>query len=308
MVYTVTLNPALDYVIHIEDFQTGEINRTQREGIQFGGKGINVSTVLTRLGVENTALGFLAGFTGQALAEGLRKNGIQTDFIWLTEGLTRINVKIKAGEETELNGRGPAIPSAALDELFQKLDQLQSGDVLDLSGSIPASLPDDIYQQILRQLEGRGILTVVDAAGELLCAALSYRPFLIKPNHHELGEIFGQTPVTDQELTACAKKLQKQGARNVLVSMAGEGSLLLDETGACHRLGVPRGTVRNSVGAGDSMVAGFLAGWLKTGDYETAHRMGAAAGSATAFSDGLATEAKVLALLDVLNPAGILLV
>ena len=299
MVYTVTLNPALDYVIHIEDFQTGEINRTQREEIQFGGKGINVSTVLTRLGVENTALGFLAGFTGQALAEGLRKNGIQTDFIWLTEGLTRINVKIKAGEETELNGRGPAIPSAALDELFQKLDRLQSGDVLDLSGSIPASLPDDIYQQILRQLEGRGILTVVDAAGELLCAALSYRPFLIKPNHHELGEIFGQTPVTDQELTACAKKLQKQGARNVLVSMAGEGSLLLDETGACHRLGVPRGTVRNSVGAGDSMVAGFLAGWLKTGDYETAHRMGAAAGSATAFSDGLATEAKVLALLDM---------
>ena len=258
--------------------------------------------------MENTALGFLAGFTGQVLAEGLRKNGIQTDFIWLTEGLTRINVKIKAGEETELNGRGPAIPSAALDELFQKLDRLQSGDVLDLSGSIPASLPDDIYQQILRQLEGRGILTVVDAAGELLCAALSYRPFLIKPNHHELGEIFGQTPVTDQELTACAKKLQKQGARNVLVSMAGEGSLLLDETGACHRLGVPRGTVRNSVGAGDSMVAGFLAGWLKTGDYETAHRMGAAAGSATAFSDGLATEAKVLALLDVLNPAGILLV
>ena len=308
MVYTVTLNPALDYVIHIEDFQTGEINRTQREEIQFGGKGINVSTVLSRLGVENTALGFLAGFTGQALAEGLRKNGIQTDFIWLTEGLTRINVKIKAGEETELNGRGPVIPSAALDELFQKLDRLQSGDVLDLSGSIPASLPDDIYQQILRQLEGRGILTVVDAAGELLCAALSYRPFLIKPNHHELGEIFGQTPVTDQELTACAKKLQKQGARNVLVSMAGEGSLLLDETGACHRLGVPRGTVRNSVGAGDSMVAGFLAGWLKTGDYETAHRMGAAAGSATAFSDGLATEAKVLALLDMLNPAGILLV
>lgn len=308
MVYTVTLNPALDYVIHIEDFQTGEINRTQREEIQFGGKGINVSTVLSRLGVENTALGFLAGFTGQALAEGLRKNGIQTDFIWLMEGLTRINVKIKAGEETELNGRGPVIPSAALDELFQKLDRLQSGDVLDLSGSIPASLPDDIYQQILRQLEGRGILTVVDAAGELLCAALSYRPFLIKPNHHELGEIFGQTPVTDQELTACAKKLQKQGARNVLVSMAGEGSLLLDETGACHRLGVPRGTVRNSVGAGDSMVAGFLAGWLKTGDYETAHRMGAAAGSATAFSDGLATEAKVLALLDVLNPAGILLV
>lgn len=301
MVYTVTFNPALDYVVRMGDFRAGYINRTEREEVQFGGKGINVSTVLSRLGVENIALGFLAGFTGQALEKGLRKSGVRTDFIWLEEGLTRINMKIKAGEETEINGQGPAIPAAALEELFRKLDRLRSGDVLDLSGSIPASLPDDVYQQILRQLEGRGILTVVDATRELLCAVLPYRPFLIKPNNHELGEIFGQTPETDREITACARKLQERGARNVLVSMAGDGSLLLDETGSCHRLGVPKGKVRNSVGAGDSMVAGFLAGWLKTGDYGAAHRLGAAAGSATAFSDGLAEEREILALLDTFD-------
>ncbi len=298
MVYTVTFNPALDYVVRMADFRSGGINRTEREEVQFGGKGINVSTVLSHLGVENIALGFLAGFTGQALEKGLRKSGVRTDFIWLPEGLTRINVKIKAGEETEINGQGPGIPAAALEELFRKLDQLQSGDILDLSGSIPASLPDDVYQRILQRLEGRGILSVVDATRELLCAVLPYRPFLIKPNNHELGEIFGQTPVTDQEITACARQLQERGARNVLVSMAGDGSLLLDEAGNCHRLGVPKGKVRNSVGAGDSMVAGFLAGWLQTGDYAAAHRMGAAAGSATAFSDGLAEEKDILALLD----------
>lgn len=298
MVYTVTFNPALDYVVRMADFRAGGINRTEREDVQFGGKGINVSTVLSHLGVESIALGFLAGFTGQALEKGLRKNGIRTDFIWLPEGLTRINVKIKSGEETEINGQGPAIPAEALEELFGKLDRLRNGDVLDLSGSIPASLPDDVYQRILQRLEGRGILTVVDATRELLCAVLPYRPFLIKPNNHELGEIFGQTPVTDQEITACARKLQERGARNVLVSMAGDGSLLLDETGNCHRLGVPKGKVRNSVGAGDSMVAGFLAGWLRTGDYEAAHRLGAAAGSATAFSDGLAEERDIMALLD----------
>lgn len=298
MVYTVTFNPALDYVVRMDGFRPGDINRTESEQIKSGGKGINVSTVLSRLGVENTALGFLAGFTGQALEEDLQKSGLQTDFIWLPEGLTRINVKIKAGQETEINGRGPAVPAAALDALFRKLDRLQSGDVLDLSGSIPASLPDNVYQQILCRLEGRGILTVVDAAGELLCAALPYRPFLIKPNRRELGEIFGRTLAADSEIAACARTLQERGARNVLVSMAGDGSLLLDERGACRRLGVPEGTVRNSVGAGDSMVAGFLAGWLKTGDYGTAHRMGAAAGSATAFSDALATRAEVLALLD----------
>lgn len=298
MVYTVTFNPALDYVVRMKEFHAGDINRTQQEEIQFGGKGINVSTVLSNLGVENIALGFLAGFTGQALEEGLRKSGIRTDFIWLPEGLTRINVKIKAGAETEINGQGPAIPAAALEELLGKLDRLESGDVLDLSGSIPASLPDDVYQKILARLDGRGILTVVDATRDLLCAVLPYKPFLIKPNNHELGEIFGRVLTTDEEIADCARQLQEKGARNVLVSMAGDGSLLLDEGGGVHKLGVPKGNVRNSVGAGDSMVAGFLAGWLKTGDYAAAHRMGAAAGSATAFSDGLATEAEVLALLD----------
>ena len=298
MVYTVTFNPALDYVVRMDGFRSGDINRTQSEEVQFGGKGINVSTVLRNLGIPNVALGFLAGFTGQALERGLRDSGIQTDFIWLPEGLTRINVKIKAGEETEINGRGPAIPAAALEELFGKLDRLQGGDVLDLSGSIPTSLPDDVYQKILARLDGRGILSVVDATRDLLCAVLPYRPFLIKPNNHELGEIFGAVLKTDREIVDCAKKLQEKGARNVLVSMAGDGSLLLDETGGIHRLGVPKGEVRNSVGAGDSMVAGFLAGWLKTGDYGQAHRMGAAAGSATALSDGLATEPEVLALLN----------
>ena len=298
MVYTVTFNPALDYVVSIDGFRTGDINRTRREAIQFGGKGINVSTVLRNLGVENVALGFLAGFTGRALEQGLRGSGIRTDFIWLPEGLTRINVKIKAEEETEINGRGPGIPAGALEELFSKLDRLRRGDVLDLSGSIPASLPDDVYRRILARLDGRGILTAVDATGELLCGTLPYRPFLIKPNSHELGEIFGRVPATGSEIEGLARRLQEMGARNVLVSMAGDGSLLLDESGACRRLGVPRGTVRSSVGAGDSMVAGFLAGWLQTGDYAFAHRMGAAAGSATAFSDGLATRGEILGLLD----------
>lgn len=298
MIYTVTFNPALDYVVRTGGFRAGEINRTESEEIQFGGKGINVSTVLRNLGVDNVALGFLAGFTGQALEQGLRKSGICTDFIWLEDGLTRINVKIKADQETEINGRGPAIPAGALEELFAKLDRLKEGDILILAGSIPTSLPDDIYQRILARLEGRGILAVVDATRDLLCAVLPYRPFLIKPNNIELGEIFGKTLRSEEEIRACALQIQERGARNVLVSMAGDGSLLLDETGTFHRMGVPKGTVRNSVGAGDSMVAGFLAGWLKEHDYTAALRMGAATGSATAFSDGLATQEQVLALLN----------
>lgn len=298
MVYTVTFNPALDYVVRVEDFQPGETNRTTSDEVQFGGKGINVSTVLRNLGVDNVALGFLAGFTGKGLEQGLREMGINTDFIWLERGLTRINVKIKAGQETEINGQGPDISPAALEQLFAKLDQLKEGDVLVLAGSIPKSLPDDIYQRILQRLEGRGILTAVDATRDLLCAVLPYNPFLIKPNDRELGEIFGRTLVTDGEIEDCARQLQVRGARNVLVSMAGAGSLLVDETGKTHRLGVPKGTVRNSVGAGDSMVAGFLAGWLKEHDYAAAHRMGAAAGSATAFSDGLALAGDVKALLE----------
>ena len=300
MVYTVTFNPALDYVVRVEDFQPGETNRTASDEVQFGGKGINVSTVLRNLGVDNVALGFLAGFTGKGLEQGLREIGIHTDFIWLEQGLTRINVKIKAGRETEINGQGPDISPAALEQLFSRLDRLQEGDVLVLAGSIPRSLPDDIYQRILQRLEGHGILSVVDATRDLLCAVLPYRPFLIKPNDRELGEIFGRVLTTDAEIEDCARQLQARGARNVLVSMAGAGSLLVDETGKRHRLGVPEGTVRNSVGAGDSMVAGFLAGWLKEHDYDTAHRMGAAAGSATAFSDGLAVGEEVQALLAAL--------
>lgn len=298
MVYTVTFNPALDYVVRVDGFQVGEVNRTSREEIQLGGKGINVSTVLSHLGVENVALGFLAGFTGQALEEGLRREGIHTDFIWLEQGLTRINVKIKAGQESEINGQGPNIDAQALDRLFQKLDKLEQDDVLIVSGSVPSTLPGDVYEQILARLQGRGIHFVVDATRDLLCNVLPYHPFLIKPNNIELGEIFGRTLHTDEEIRDCAAQLQQRGARNVLVSMAGDGSLLLDETGACYRLGVPKGQVRNSVGAGDSMVAGFVAGWLKTGDYAYAQRLGAAAGSATAFSDGLATGDQIMALLN----------
>ncbi len=298
MVYTVTFNPALDYIVRVRDFRTGETNRTESDELQWGGKGINVSTVLRNLGVENAALGFLAGFTGRALDQGLRDTGIRTDFIWLEEGLTRVNVKIKADQETEINGAGPAIPAAALEELFAKLDRLRSGDVLVLAGSIPASLPDDIYQRILARLANREILTAVDATGRLLRAVLPYHPFLIKPNRAELGELFGRALNGDAEIEDCARRLQTEGARNVLVSMAGDGSLLLDETGSVHRLGVPAGTVCNSVGAGDSMVAGFLAGWLEHGDYTLAHRLGTAAGAATAFSERLAEKAQVLALLE----------
>lgn len=298
MVYTVTFNPALDYVVRVDGFRVGEVNRTSREEIQLGGKGINVSAVLSHLGVDNVALGFLAGFTGQALEEELRREGIRTDFIWLDQGLTRINVKIKADQESEINGQGPNIDAAALDQLFRKLDKLERDDVLIVSGSVPSTLPGDIYEQILARLEGRGIHFVVDATRDLLCNVLPYHPFLIKPNNIELGEIFGRTLNTDEEIRDCAVQLQQRGARNVLVSMAGDGSLLVDETGGYYRLGVPKGQVRNSVGAGDSMVAGFVAGWLKTGDYAYAQRLGAAAGSATAFSDGLATGDQIMALLN----------
>ena len=297
MIYTVTFNPALDYVVWMDQLCPGQINRTASEEIQCGGKGINVSTVLTALGVENIALGFLAGFTGRALEEGLRSQGIRTDFIWLPEGLTRINVKVKGGAETEINGQGPAVGPVALRALQDKLNRLEAGDFLVISGSVPAALSHDVYEQILARLEDRGIQFVVDTTRDLLCSALPYHPFLIKPNSLELGELFGRTLENDEDIRACAMELQAKGARNVLVSMAGNGSLLLDERGGCHRLGVPKGTVRNSVGAGDSMVAGFLAGWLETGDYAYAQRLGAAAGSATAFSEGLATKEQVMALL-----------
>lgn len=298
MIYTVTFNPALDYVVRLPAFEPGAVNRTESEDIQLGGKGINVSCVLGQLGFKSVALGFVAGFTGAALEAGLARRGVSADFIRLPEGLTRINVKIKASVETEINGQGPAIPAGALEELFQKLDRLAAGDVLVLAGSIPASLPSDIYQRILERLAPKGVLCAVDATGELLVKVLPYKPFLIKPNNHELGEIFGRTLSTDEEIVECARLLQQKGARNVLVSMAGDGALLLDEGGNVHRLEAFKGKVKNSVGAGDSMVAGFLAGWLEKGDWAWALRLGSACGSATAFSDTLATRAEIESLLN----------
>ncbi|MEE0755681.1 1-phosphofructokinase [Allofournierella sp.] len=298
MIYTVTFNPALDYVVRLPAFEPGAVNRTESEDIQLGGKGINVSCVLGQLGVQSVALGFVAGFTGAALEEGLARRGVRADFIRLPEGLTRINVKIKASVETEINGQGPAIPAGALEELFRKLERLAAGDVLVLAGSIPASLPSDIYQRILERLAPKGVLCAVDATGELLVKVLPYKPFLIKPNNHELGEIFGRTLSTDEEIVECARLLQQKGARNVLVSMAGDGALLLDEGGNVHRLEAFKGKVKNSVGAGDSMVAGFVAGWLEKGDYAWALRLGSACGSATAFSDTLATRTEIESLLN----------
>ncbi len=297
MVYTITFNPAIDYVMWVDRLNLGETNRTRSEDLQFGGKGINVSSILHTLNVDTTALGFVAGFTGRELVQGLNKQGIQTDFIELQAGCTRINVKIKGNTETEINAQGPVIDHDALAELMNKLDKLDEGDVLVISGSIPSSMPSDSYEKLLCRVREKGVLTVVDAARDLLCNVLPYHPFLIKPNHIELGEIFGRILKTDTEILLCARELQVQGARNVLVSMAGNGSMLVDEHGSAHRLGVPKGTVRNSVGAGDSMVAGFISGWLEKQDYEYAHKLGAAAGSATAFSDTLATSEEIYALL-----------
>lgn len=298
MIYTVTFNPALDYVVRMDALALGQVNRTASEDVQLGGKGINVSWVLRELGQENVALGFVAGFTGKAIEDGLAAKGVATDFIHLPAGLTRINVKLKAGEETEINGKGPDISAEALEELLCKLDALGEGDVLVLAGSIPASMPSDVYESILARLEGKKVLCAVDATRDLLVNVLKYKPFLIKPNNHELGEIFGRVLTTDEEIRECAEKLQQQGARNVLVSMAGDGAMLLDENGGYHRLAAYKGKVKNSVGAGDSMVAGFLAGYLDTGDYAHALRVGSAAGSATAFSDVLATRPEIEALLN----------
>ncbi|MBR1764303.1 MAG: 1-phosphofructokinase [Ruminococcus sp.] len=297
MVYTVTFNPAIDYVVRTEGLALGEVNRARGEQLFFGGKGINVSAVLSELGVATRALGFTAGFTGEAIEQGLAAAGIETDFIRLPAGNSRINVKIKAAEETELNGCGPDIDSGSLEKLFKKLDGLQGGDVLVLAGSIPPSLPSDVYERILARLSGREIRAVVDATGDLLLNVLKYRPFLIKPNDHELGALFGVALEGMADIEKYARRLRELGARNVLVSMAGDGALLVDEQGLVHTCGVCRGEVRNSVGAGDSMVAGFVAGVLMQEDYGFALKLGTAAGGATAFSDGLATKKKIDELL-----------
>lgn len=290
MIYTVTFNPALDYVIKVDNFQTGGINRVYQENIFFGGKGINVSFVLREHGFTSTALGFTAGFTGEAIEKGLQEQGIKSDFIRLPKGMSRINVKMKSDNETEINGQGPNIPQDALNQLFEKLNTLVKGDVLILAGSIPNTLPEDVYEQIMARLDGTGILIAVDATKDLLLNVLKYHPFLIKPNNHELGEMFGVVLKTEEDITFYAKELQEQGARNVLISMAGDGAILVTEEGAVHKIGVPKGTVVNSVGAGDSMVAGFMAGYLTKGDYAYALKLGTASGSATAFSEGLAVK------------------
>ena len=301
MIYTVTLNPALDYVMHLPCLKEGGINRTTQEELQFGGKGINVSRVLREFGVESTALGFVAGFTGHALERGLAEQGMHTDFVHLEQGNTRINVKLKSGCETEINAQGPVVESSALEQLFQKLDALKQNDILVLAGSVPASVPSDIYEHMLARVCKQGVLTVVDAEKELLNRALGHRPFLVKPNHIELGELFGTRLESVQDVYACAQKLQCQGARNVLVSMAENGAMLLDENGEYCFMNAPKGSVQNSVGAGDAMVAGFLAGMLETGNYTRALEYGVAAGSATAFSAGLATREQINAVMDMIH-------
>lgn len=299
MVYTVTFNPAIDYVVHTGEMELGKTNRSEREEIYFGGKGINVSIVLREIGIKSKAMGFVAGFTGEAIEKGLSDMGIDTDFVKLNKGNSRINVKIKSAKETEINGQGPDIDSEAIKALFQKLDNITDGDTLILAGSIPSSLPSDIYQRILERLSGKKIKAVVDATNELLLNVLQYKPFLVKPNNHELGEMFGVELKSDEDIEKYARKLQEMGAVNVLISMAGDGAMLIDEYGKIHRCGVCKGTVKNSVGAGDSMVAGFTAGSLQ-GDYEYALKLGTAAGGATAFLDGLATKEKIEELLKTL--------
>ncbi len=301
MIYTVTFNPAIDYVVRMsEELLPGMTNRSDSEECYFGGKGINVSTILKNLGLDNTALGFTAGFTGKAIEESVKAKGIKSGFISLPEGISRINVKIKGQAETEINAQGPAIPEEARKELFDRINTLVDGDMLILAGSIPNSLPSDVYEKIIALVSDRKIDVVVDATKDLLKNVLKYHPFLIKPNNHELGEMFGKVLKTDEELEEHAKKLQEMGARNVLISMAGDGAMLISEDGQKFRMGVPKGEVRNSVGAGDSMVAGFIAGYFKNRSYEEALKMGTAAGSATAFPDDLPSGEAILKLYESL--------
>ena len=293
MIYTVTFNPSLDYIVSVSDFKLGLTNRTDSELLLPGGKGINVSTVLQNLGIANTALGFTAGFVGEEIRKEVEQLGVKAEFISLDEGVSRINLKLKSIDGTEINGQGPKIPREAVDALMTQLDRLGADDTLVLAGSIPASMPDDIYQKIMERLDGRNVRIVVDATKDLLLNVLGHHPFLIKPNNHELGDIFGVKLSEREEVVPYAKKLQEKGAVNVLVSMAGKGAVLLAEDGSVYAAEAPKGTLKNGVGAGDSMVAGFLAGYGESGDYEHAFRMGLAAGSASAFSEQLATKDEI---------------
>jgi len=301
VIYTVTFNPSLDYILMVSDFKTGIVNRADHEEILPGGKGINVSVVLKNLGVNSIILGYTAGFTGKEIEKRVKNQGCTTDFIRVSDGLSRINIKLKAAEETEINGRGPDIKQADLERLFQKLDCIEESDILVLAGSIPSSLPEDIYEKIMARLCKKRIKIVVDATKDLLVNVLKYQPFLIKPNIHELGEIFSADILRKEDVITYGRELQEMGARNVLVSMAKEGAILISEAGTVLQSEAPKGKVVNSVGAGDSMVAGFLTGYLMTKDPEYAFKMGIAAGSASAFSDKLAVKDDVMKLMEAIN-------
>ena len=301
MIYTVTLNPSVDYFVTVQDFALGKTNRTASEQIIPGGKGLNVSMVLKNLGVDSTALGFVAGFVGREIIRSMDAMDIDSKWIMLEEGNSRINVKVKNIEGTEINGKGPEVPEEKLEQMMDIVKVMKAGDYLVLAGSIPSSMPDSIYKDMMASVVDKGVEVIVDATGELLMQVLAYKPFLIKPNNHELGALFGVTIEERAEVLPYARKLQKIGARNVLVSMAGKGAVLLAEDGQVFEMDAPRGTLVNAVGAGDSMVAGFLTGWLESKDYKKAFEMGVCAGSASAFSEEFATREEVEVLLSKLE-------
>ena len=297
MIYTVTLNPSLDYFVTVDDFTLGKTNRTKSEQMMPGGKGLNVSMVLKNLGVDSTALGFTAGFVGREIVSFVEKMGIQAKLIMLEEGNSRINVKIKNIEGTEINGQGPAIPDTELERLKASVKGMHAEDYLVLAGSIPGSVPDSIYKDLMVLAVERGAQVIVDATGEALNQVLPYRPFLVKPNNHELGALFGVELTERAEVIPYAVKLKEAGAGNVLVSMAGKGAVLVAENGQVFEMDAPKGELKNAVGAGDSMVAGFLTGWLEKKSYEHAFKMGVCTGSASAFSEEFATREEVETLM-----------
>lgn len=301
MIYTITFNPALDYISQVEDFKIGKINRTKTEEIVPGGKGLNVSIVLKNLKIESIALGFIAGFTGEKLKTDIEQKGIKTDFIKVEKGMTRINVKISSKEETALNGNGPEITEENINELLEKIENIKCEDTVIISGNIPKCINNNIYEIICKKLEQNKIRFIVDATKELLVTVLKYKPFLIKPNKDELEETFKVKIKNEEDIIVYAKKLQEMGARNVLISLGGDGAILVTEEQNEYFLKAPKGKVINTVGAGDSMVAGFIAGYEKSGDFKYAFKMGIATGSASAFSIGLATEEKVANLLKEIN-------
>lgn len=297
MIYTVTLNPSIDYVVRLESLVTGITNRTTSEEYYFGGKGINVSCVLAELDLESTAFGFVAGFTGEAIEKGIRNDKIITDFIKLEKGISRINIKIKAGEETEINCQGPHIEENELLRLLNKVDRINDGDTIVIAGNVPNTMPDDVYERILERIKNKKVRIVVDATKKLLLNSLKYKPFLIKPNRQELSEIFETEVSAEADIEKYAKELQKLGAQNVLISLGGDGAMLIDEFGEKHKQGVLKEKVINTVGSGDSMVAGFIAGYEKERSYPYALKLGSACGNATAFLSGLATKEKINELL-----------